>query len=525
MRAEGVPPTLLTLQQLRIPEEQGGARSPSLSPRSERSSAEIKIRQSAFVQKKTGSFSEYYAVLRQISSTEQGQVYQVQHRATQELRVMKVINKRALRSQGLEQSQFLSEVELLKHLDHPNILRVFEFFEDAVNYRIIQEFVEGEELFDLLVNTASFSERDAALIMQQVLSALSYAHKRNIVHRDIKADNILVTKEKNGAGEHEYLIKIIDWGFATYQDPQFSKLRLRCGTLDYNAPEVFQGEYNEKRDIWSAGCLLYAFVANRPPFFADTDAELQSKILIGKIDLQTGSVGRVSAECKDLIKKLLTYRYQQRVSAEEALQHPWFAKALQDVALSQELPREALQRLKSYRAESKLKEAVYSYVASQLLSEKEKQSFRNSFTALDRNKDGQLSKEEIIQGYEEFQGLPHEFAVREAESIMLEADMDKSGSIDYNEFIAVMVKRHQALRQQRLRQAFSLFDQDGDGFITSQEIQNIIGDPSETATDKSSGPTLWQELVAEADENGDGKISFEEFEKFMQTLERTLSQN
>lgn len=136
-------------------------------------------------------------------------------------------------------------------MDHPNIVRLFEVYQDHKRYFIITELCTGGELFDQIIKRPYYSERDAAIIMKQVLSAVGYCHAENIVHRDLKPENLLLDSDGPGA-----VIKVIDFGTSQKYDPE-KKMHQTYGTPYYIAPEILAGEYNEKCDVWSCGVIMY----------------------------------------------------------------------------------------------------------------------------------------------------------------------------------------------------------------------------------------------------------------------------
>lgn len=171
------------------------------------------------------------------------------------------------------------------------------------------------------MNRSKFDEGDAAIVMKQLLSAINYCHSKKIVHRDLKPENMLLEQDKDLEK-----IKIVDFGTSLVYDSG-KKLEEKLGTAYYIAPEVIKKSYNEKCDLWSCGVIMYILISGEPPFNdprADNDA-IMKKVELGKYDIEHGIWKSVSKEAKDLIKKLLTYDPAERISAEQALRHPWIA--------------------------------------------------------------------------------------------------------------------------------------------------------------------------------------------------------
>ncbi|KAL4429783.1 hypothetical protein ABPG74_004420 [Tetrahymena malaccensis] len=468
---------------------------------------DIKIDLGSFIQKKETNIDEYLSQFEdkiKLGTGHYSEVYKIKDKQKDVFRAMKIINKKKIPFN--EKESFLREIKILKKLDHPNILKLYEFLEDSDNYYLITEFCEGKELFDVIQdNCENLTEKDIAQIIQQVLQSLAYAHSNKIMHRDIKPENIMVQTDKN----NNYLIKLVDWGIGSDFGSNDTTLNQKCGTPYYAAPEVIKKKYNEKCDIWSTGVILYTLLVSEIPFGGDSTTDIIMNVLKGKYDLKGQEWDKVSDEAKDLVQKMLNYEYENRISAEEALQHPWF-KQLKNQKLSKQVLKVNLSKLKLFQAQSQLQRAAMSFIVSHLISEKEKEEFSQTFKLLDENGDGQLSKAEIMNGYKKVFG--RNISEEEVNKIFDQIDVNQSGFIDYTEFITAVIDDSVFTEEEKLRKAFSLFDKDGDGYITQQEIQNVLG----VGMDFDS--ETWTKIVAEVDENGDGQVSFEEFKKIMQTL-------
>lgn len=167
-----------------------------------------------------------------------------------------------------ERVKLLNEIEILKQLDHPNILKLFEFFQDQKRFFLVTEFCNGGELFDKIAEEQYFSETDAAKIIKQILSAVNYCHQRSIVHRDLKPENILLNRDLN-----DPKITIIDFGTSGVFDPD-QKMQQKYGTPYYIAPEVLGNSYDEKCDLWSIGVILYILLCGYPPFNGANDEQI-----------------------------------------------------------------------------------------------------------------------------------------------------------------------------------------------------------------------------------------------------------
>lgn len=230
----------------------------------------------------------------------------------------------------------------------------------------------------------------------------------------------------------------------------------KFGTPYYIAPEVLSKSYNEKCDIWSCGVILYILLSGYPPFPGKNDKEIMRNVMKGEYSLDGDEWKYISDEGKDLVRKMLTYDPHKRLNAKEVLEHRWFEKVLIKSIVNKEVIQHNLRNLKNFRAEQKLQQATFTFIASQLASKEEKQQLMETFKALDKNGDGTLSRQEILDGYK--QSMNEEEAEAEVNRIMEMVDTDKSGEIDYTEFIAATMDRKKMVSKERLEQAFNMFD-------------------------------------------------------------------
>ena len=246
-------------------------------------------------------------------------VYCVENKITGAKHAMKIIDKASSCSDETDKEIF-NEINILRTLDHPNILKIFEFYSTKESYSIVTELCKGGELFQEIVDKGPFSEIYSAYVMFQILSAINYCHGMKIVHRDLKPENILIVeRDKNNFPR----VKIADFGTSKMFEKGVVQKKL-VGSSYYIAPEVLKKHYDEKCDIWSCGVIMYILLSGRPPFAGDNDREIMDKVAKGKYDLETSPFDKLSGSAKDLIKKLLIMDPKKRISAQDSLLHPWF---------------------------------------------------------------------------------------------------------------------------------------------------------------------------------------------------------
>lgn len=277
----------------------------------------------------------------------------------------------------------------------------------------------------------------------------------------------------------------------------------RVGPPYYISPEALTGKFDEPSDVWSAGVILYMVLCGYPPFSANTDAQILDSIQKGIYDFNGPEWKDVSDLAKDLIRKMLC-KLDKRLSAGDVLKHPWFKE---DSDKKSDKPLKLnYQSLKNFKNAQKLKKVVLSCIASQL-SEGEISELPNLFRALDLNGDGVLTFEELKAGISGF----NEKSAQELHEIMESIDTDKSGTINYTEFLASTMERNLYLKEEKLWSAFKMFDREGNGKISAQELKDILGQ------DEEYKPNIeyYHQIIQEFDKNGDGEIDYAEFIEMM----------
>jgi calcium-dependent protein kinase len=468
---------------------------------------DIKILRNTLVVENTGPIIESYDLISKIGTGTFGKVYKVRHKKTKQFRAMKVVKLDTINYQDDEHA-FLKEIEMLSQLDHPNIIKIYEYFKDDLNYYVITEFGHGGELYEKIYSIKNYCEADAAVIMKQLLSVVFYIHSKNIVHRDLKPENILLETNKLG----DLSIKIIDFGTSNYYN-KGDKLTLGVGTPYYIAPEVLEKDYSNKCDVWSCGVIMYMLLSGSPPFDGPDDAAILNKVKRGKFTFNNEVWTSISSEAKNLITEMLQFKQDERISAEEALKHAWFNKC--GKKLRESVPtleqietfKKPFENLRNFTAKQKLQQATIAFLVHHVSSSEMIQDLRNIFKELDENGDGTLSFDEIKQGFKNYY-KDEKIAEKELEEIMKNIDQDNNACIEYEEFIRATVNMDILLTDGNLKLAFAAFDKDNSGVLNQEEIKNILGVAGEENE-------IIKQIISEIDINGDGDISFEEFKKLM----------
>ena len=448
-----------------------------------------------FVGKAQGELTDKYEIIREIGSGGFSRCLLVKNKITKVSYACKELLKKSLSDyEGL-----MREVNLMIKLDHPNIIKLYEYYENDKKIYLIMELCTGGELFDRIVenteNGIQFTEKQAANLFRQMMNAINYCHKNGIVHRDLKPENLLyLSKDKNSP------IKVIDFGMSKRFTPE-KFMSEKVGTAYYISPEVLQGKYDEKCDIWSAGVILYIIICGYPCFNGEDDDEIFAAIQKGKIQFPSPEWDDISEDAKNLIKKMCCPP-DKRLTAEQVLQETW----VKDNAPNSNKTLLPMKKdgFKNYANSNKLRKAVITYIASRL-SEDEIKKIKEVFQSIDADNDGKLSLEEMKKALSSGE-IKYDFN----EEIFKQIDTDNSGNIEYTEFISACIEKNIYLNEEKLKEAFKLFDADGSGKISRAEIEKILH--------SSKNSKEVDSIMSKHDTNKDGEIDFQEFLSMMKEL-------
>jgi calcium/calmodulin-dependent protein kinase I len=275
----------------------------------------------------TEPIENFYTIGREIGRGGFSIVKEVLDKRTGEKRAVKVIDKwkqfenESVAGQRRALDKLWREINIMRQVKHPNILQLFEVFDSRQYIYIVIEFVSGGELFEQIVDSNGLPENRAAPIIKQISHAVQYLHSLNIVHRDVKPENILLTDDD------KVQAKLADFGLANVFGVG-SMLETTCGSAEYVAPEVLLCRpYDQAVDLWSIGVTTYIVLSGNFPFYGKEERDLFDKILRVDYSFSGSEWDDVSEEAKDFISKLLVLDPKKRLTTEQCLNHPWLKKA------------------------------------------------------------------------------------------------------------------------------------------------------------------------------------------------------
>ncbi|XP_041665883.1 death-associated protein kinase 2 isoform X2 [Cheilinus undulatus] len=301
---------------------------------------------------KPENVEDFYEMGEVLGSGHFGQVRQVRERSSGTLWAGKFlkIRKNPCSLLGLDRSSVEREVEILHAIQHPNIVILRDVFESKAEVVMILELVSGGELFDFIAEKENLLESEAIEFLKQILEALRFMHGKNIVHFDLKPENVMLSDKS----AHP-IIKLIDFGLAQ-RLLQGEEFRCTSGTPQYIAPEVINSEpLSAAADMWSIGVITYILLSGLSPFQGYTDQETLRNILSLTYEFNDHVFSTTSSMAKDFIQKLLVKDPRERMTAEESLLHPWIKPVTRSQAAKRNRSSINMKNFKKFNARRKWK--------------------------------------------------------------------------------------------------------------------------------------------------------------------------
>ena len=455
---------------------------------------------------------KFYEELEEIGSGMYGVVKKVRLISNPEVtRAMKIIPEENV-VQG-EGASLIDEIEILKNLDHINIMKMYESFVDNNNYYIVSELCDQGHLLSKMEKLGKMDQIVVKYLMDQIFNAVAYLHSKNILHGDIKLENVLLNKTTKRGGRRftninldfnedeeltedinknfgkrqtskksvnyikdmmNYEVKLIDFGCSKYFVKRKKKKKLRgiIGTSIYCSPEVVDNLYDERSDEWSCGVLMYILLSGVPPFYGDTEEEIFEKIKKCKYDFTPPPFKKVSKNCKDLIRRLLEPKKQYRIKAIEALRHPFFTESFDpNSAMSEDKDLNVLKNfINPIKYQSKFHEAIAVFLCVNFITTEEENTLKTVFRYLDKDGKGIISLEMMKKSLEEI-GI--EISDEELQKVFDQIDENGSSFIEYQEFLRNTCDIKKLMSEQNLKNVFNTISSNNNT-MTGQDIKNFI---------------------------------------------------
>ncbi|XWS58988.1 hypothetical protein CRYUN_Cryun08bG0081600 [Craigia yunnanensis] len=361
------------------------------------------------------------------------------------------------------------EVKILQALtSHKNLVQFYDAYEDDDNVYIVMELCKGGELLDrILSRGGKYLEEDAKAVMVQILSVVAFCHLQGVVHRDLKPENFLFTaKDENSP------LKAIDFGLSDYVKPD-ERLNDIVGSAYYVAPEVLHRSYGTEADMWSIGVIAYILLCGSRPFWARTESGIFRAVLKADPSFEEAPWPSLSPEAIDFVKRLLNKDYRKRLTAAQALSHPWLANN-NEIKIPSDMI--VCRLVKAYIGSSALRKTALGALAK-TLTVPQLAYLREQFTLLGPNKNGFIS----MQNYKTAMMKNSTDAMKDSR-VLDYVNMISSlqyRKLDFEEFCATAISVHQLegmeTWEQHARRAYDLFDKDGNRPIMIEELASELG--------------------------------------------------
>ncbi|KAJ4955774.1 hypothetical protein NE237_012557 [Protea cynaroides] len=413
-----------------------------------------------------------------------------------QLLAVKIISK-AKMTTAISIEDVRREVKILKALSgHPNLVKFYDACEDANNVYIVMELCEGGELLDRILSRGGrYTEEDAKVIVVQILSVVAFCHLQGVVHRDLKPENFLFT-----TGDEDAPMRLIDFGLSDFirLDERLNDI---VGSAYYVAPEVLHRSYNMEADIWSIGVITYILLCGSRPFWARTESGIFRAVLRADPNFDDAPWPSVSPEAKDFVKRLLNKDHRKRMTAAQALTHPW----LRDRICSVPLDTMIYKLVKSYLRATPFRRAALKAL-SKALTEDELVYLKAQYRLLEPQKDGRVSLENFKTAL--IRNATDAMKESRVPAIINTMEQLTYVKMDFEEFCAAAISTYQLEALEKWEQiaskAFEYFEQEGNRYVSLEEL----------ARELNLGPTA-HSILNDWIRSSDGKLSFIGYTKFL----------
>ncbi|XP_006661945.2 CDPK-related kinase 3-like [Oryza brachyantha] len=416
------------------------------------------------------------------------------------LLAVKVISK-AKMTTAISIEDVRREVKILKALSgHSNLVKFYDACEDALNVYIIMELCEGGELLDRILSRGGrYTEEDAKVIVEQILNVVAFCHLQGVVHRDLKPENFLFSTKD----EHSPM-KIIDFGLSDFIRPD-ERLNDIVGSAYYVAPEVLHRSYSTEADMWSIGVITYILLCGSRPFWARTESGIFRSVLRADPNFDDTPWSAISPEAKDFVKRLLNKDYRKRMTAAQALSHPW----LRDESRPIPLDMLVFKLIKAYLRSTPFKRAALKAL-SRAITEDELIYIRAQYNLLEPSStDGRICIENFRMAL--LQNSTDAMKESRALDILNALEPLAYRRMDFEEFRAATISPYQLEALSRWEEiagtAFEYFEQEGNRPITIEELAQEMNLSSAAYS-----------IVRDWIRPSDGKLSFLGYTKFLHGL-------
>jgi calcium-dependent protein kinase len=393
---------------------------------------------------------------------------------------------------------FLNEVSILKKLDHPNVLKLYEIYQDYSNYYLVMEYLSGGDIFKKIQRMKSLQQNFIEKILYKVLCAINYCHSIGICHRDIKPENILFKDESENAE-----IKLVDFGLSKKFNTQVNELMHSfLGTPYFIAPEVINMKYDFNCDMWSIGATAFMLFTGHPPFPEKKREEVLNKIKYSPVNYEKEIWSIYSPQALEFVQALLVKNPKKRLTPEKAINHKFFKNINKEINNNKNIDISILQNMLNFENQIKFKKLVLSLLIK-TLPQDNLENLNKTFHAIDINHEGFISLEELATA---FKRVGIDLSKEEVTKILNRIDEDKNGHLNYSEFIMASLNLKDLIDETKIKQLFNTFDIEGSGYIKTENVKLVLLRSGREIENLDEIVKMFQELA-----NKDNQISMDDF--------------
>ena len=515
-----------------------------------------------FIRQKTGKIEDDYLFIKNLGQGGYGKVIKATHKKTGMIRAIKFIPKNNLKF-GYTDEDIFREIEILRKLQHPNIMKLYEFYSDNEYYYLVNEYCSEGDLNDKMIKIENFDENVVKILMFQIFQAVYYLHNKNVIHGDLKLENIMIdnintktleekkinkfkknlsflssiktdlensfnyeeelNNQQNSSKENNNLImqfnetknfelKLIDFGASKIFTKYKRNFEDTVGTLYYCSPEVLKNNYDFKCDIWSCGVTMYILLTGDIPFKGNNEEEIMKSILNDRLDFENNiKLKNISDDAKDLIKKCFIYNSNKRISAKEALNHNFFKSGINKYNLfNDELIDDTfnvLNILREYPKYNIITQLFIAFITHNFIDKIYMNKIKKVFFLINKSLDGQIKIEELINAYK-----MANINIKKNDIIKIFKSLDSTkanNNIEYEEFLRAGIDKKLIFTEEHIKLGFEMIDFQKKGKINVYEIKQIFG------IDDNVDESVMDNLLKEINKKENEEISYEEFKKIL----------
>lgn len=421
-----------------------------------------------------------------------GELREVFHTTLKQKRLIKIIYKYQMDDADLEKIN--EEIEILKEVNHPNIMKIYETSEDKLYIYIVMEHFHGRVLFDRIRERGPFTDVQAIKILKSILSVIKYLHGRDIIYRDLKLENMLYDGND---------VKLMDFSLAVKNSKHKAQKDI-VGSPYYIAPEVLNGKYDKRCDIWSFGILAYIMMVGKAPFEGAGTAQILDNVLTKEPDYDPRVLSSLAI---DFIRQILVKNPNKRAKISDIESHKLFKNAPgSDKKYLIDKFIEVWENMLNFKYENQFQVAIYLFLFNNVIDRNKIKKVDELFRVIDMKSEGYITKNKLMRFCKDNNIQVDQ---REVDAVFSKISFKGDGLLTYNDFLAGSFNQNQLLNEDNIKMCFRIFDQDNSGCISIEEFATMF-----PQVDKN----LLENFLREFDVDGNGDIDLPEFKALLSNM-------